>query len=110
MDIKGTINDETWIIDIKFGNAIYDSYWLQLESYARCLNDVDRIGVLHMKAQTRGVDKKGKRIQGKGWVLQEPPVDRDSLFKTWLALLEIYKYKNEGKTPKSLTLPKKIKL
>lgn len=109
-DLICTINGERWLVDFKFGNAVYDSHFLQIESYAQCLEGIDRVGILHMKALTRGEDKKGKKIQGKGWALVEPPVDREQLFNTWKALLQIYKYKNKGETPKSLTLPKKIKL
>jgi hypothetical protein len=108
-DIICTINGERWLIDIKFGNSIYESHFLQLEAYARCV-DVDRMGVLHMQASTRGADKKGKTLQGRGWRLEEPKVDREMLFNTWKAVLQIYKYKNNGETPKSLTYPKKIKL
>jgi len=107
-DIRCVIDGETWIIDLKFGNSVYDSHYLQLESYARCEVGIDRIGVLHMKAQTRG-ERKGK-IQGKGWQVVEPKVDREELFNTWKALLQIYKFKNNGETPRSITIPKKIKL
>ena len=110
VDLICIINDERWLIDFKFGNAIYDSYWLQLEAYAQCVGGIDRIAVLHMKSSHRGADKSGKKIQGKGWVLQEPPVERSVLFNTWKALLEIYKYKKNNETPKSITIPKQIKL
>ena len=109
VDLICEINGERWLIDLKFGNSIYESHFLQIESYAHCV-DVDRIGVLHLKAATRGEDKRGKKIQGRGWVLQEPPVDGETLFNTWKALLEIYKFKNGGELPRSLSIDKKIKL
>jgi len=109
MDILCTINEDRWVIDLKFGNAIYESHYLQLESYARCLDEkIDKVGVLHMNAQTRG-ERKGS-IQGRGWQLKEPSVDRVELFNTWKSLLQIYKFKNKGETPKSLTYPKTLKL
>jgi len=110
VDIICTINEERWIIDLKFGNAIYDSHYLQIESYARCLEGIDRVGVVHMKAKTRGTDRSGKKFQGHGWQLVEPKVDRETLFNTWKALLTIYKFKAGGEKPVSLTIPKTVKL
>lgn len=110
VDLICEIDGEVWLIDLKFGNYVHESYFLQIESYARCLEGIDRVGVLHMKSATRGEDKKGKKIQGKGWRLEEPPVDRETLFNTWKALLEIYKFKNEGSLPRTLSVDKKIKL
>ena len=107
-DLICTIDGVRWLIDFKFGNSIYESHYLQLESYARCLEGIEKIGVLHLNAKTRG-ERKGL-IQGKGWQLKEPSVDRDVLFNTWKSLLQIYKFKNGGETPKSISYPKKIKL
>ena len=107
-DLICTIDGERWLIDFKFGNSVYESHFLQIESYARCLEGIDRVGVLHMNAKTRG-ERKGK-IQGRGWQLVEPSVDRDELFNVWKSLLHIYKFKNGSETPKSISYPKKLKL
>lgn len=109
VDIQCTIGKERWIVDIKFSAAVYESNYLQVESYARCVEGIDNVGILHLRAATRGADKRGKNIQGKGWRLFKAE-NRDELWQTWLSLLNIYKFKNGGETPKSISIPKTVKL
>jgi len=97
------------LIDFKFSSAVHESYYLQVESYARCLEGIDKVGILHLRAATRGADKRGKNIQGEGWRLFEAE-NRDELWETWQALLKIYKFKAGAETPKSITIPKTVKL
>lgn len=74
LDRVSILNGETWLIDIKTGN-LYEYYWMQLAAYKQLFEasqdkiKIDRIGILHLNAKTRGEDKKGKSIQGYGWSL-----------------------------------------
>jgi hypothetical protein len=78
LDYLPMIDGVRWLIDHKFSNAIYPSHFLQSVGYAESWNEmfpdlkIDKIGILHLKAHTRGRDSKGKRIQGEGWQLIEP--------------------------------------
>lgn len=83
LDRVVTMNEETWLLDIKTGN-MYEYYWMQLASYKRLFEEwqmfvykkikvpIDRIGIIHLNAKTRGEDKKGKAIQGYGWAIETP--------------------------------------
>jgi hypothetical protein len=77
IDMPCVINGETWLIDHKTSNAIHRTHELQLCAYAHMWNEVhpdqpiDRVGVMWLKAKTRGIDKTGKKLQGKGWQVVE---------------------------------------
>lgn len=77
LDLVFELNNENWVLDTKTGNNIYDSHEFQIAAYAKMWNEenpdyaVDRCGILHLDALTRGADKQGKKIQGKGWQLKE---------------------------------------
>ena len=76
-DLVLEINGEKWLLDIKTSNSLHTSYDLQLAAYAQAWNElyeekIDRIGILWLKSSKRGEDKKGEKIQGKGWELYEP--------------------------------------
>lgn len=84
IDMVCRINGQVWLIDYKSGNAVYESHFLQIAAYAKAWNllnpqhKVERAGILHLKALTRGEDKKGEVIQGKGWKLEESEnIDND---------------------------------
>ena len=77
IDLPCEINGERWIIDHKTSNAIHKTHELQLCAYAKMWNEaypqqkIDRVGVLWLKALTRGPDRTGKKIQGEGWQVVE---------------------------------------
>jgi len=67
---------EMWIIDFKTSNNLQITYDLQGAIYAQCYEEcygknVDRVGVLWLKSKSRGEDKTGKKIKGKGWEMHE---------------------------------------
>jgi len=109
------IDGKTWLIDYKFGNAIYQTYWLQITAYKNAWNEihpnmpVEEIGILHLKAATRTEGKKGT-IQGVGWKLDTPSESHDRLFEIFLKTLDIYYFENKDPRPKNLIYPSKIKL
>ena len=67
---------EMWIIDFKTSNNLQITHDLQGAIYAQCYEEcygkgVDRVGVLWLKSKSRGEDKTGKKIKGKGWEMYE---------------------------------------
>ena len=67
---------EMWIIDFKTSNNLQITHDLQGAIYAQCYEEcygknVDRVGVLWLKSKSRGEDKTGKKIKGKGWEMHE---------------------------------------
>ena len=65
-----------WIIDFKTSNNLQITHDLQGAIYAQCYEEcygknVDRVGVLWLKSKSRGEDKAGKKIKGKGWEMHE---------------------------------------
>ncbi len=115
LDIICYINNELWIIDTKTSNQVYDSHALQLAAYAMMWNDsheekVKRIGVMHLKSQSRGKDKTGKKIQGEGWRLHEFEEPLNSLWDTFCDLRRIWDRQNHNYKPKNLSLPDRLKL
>jgi len=105
------IDGENWLIDIKTGN-MYSTYWRQVASYKVLWEHfnpqfkIDRIGILHLNAQSRTDGK----LQGRGWKIEEMPTDEVGadgkrgfelywhLFK--MSLHEWY-YQNPNATPKN---------
>jgi hypothetical protein len=77
IDLVLEINDKIWLVDIKTSNNLHKTYELQTAAYAVAWNEshtdvkVENRGILWLKASTRGADSKGKKIQGKGWKLEE---------------------------------------
>ena len=74
LEING--KNEMWIIDFKTSNNLQVTHDLQGAIYAKCYEEcyginVDRVGVLRLKSKSRGKDKEGKRLKGKGWEMHE---------------------------------------
>jgi hypothetical protein len=115
LDIVCKIDEWRWMLDIKFGNAIYDTYYFQLAAYKQSWEEtnpdnlIDKIGVLHLKAATR-TEGKGKVMQGKGWKVEEPKDEYKILLEQFNNALSIYNYKNPDPRPKNLILPSVVKL
>lgn len=130
VDLVCKINGETWMIDHKFGKSIYPSYFQQLVAYKRALEEmhedlkIDKIGILHLKAQTRTVKQPTEKKpndpwQGIGWQLVNPENDGatkklaakheitpiEAIWNNWLRTLGIYYYENPVPMPKNETYP-----
>ena len=74
IEIEG--KTEIWIIDFKTSNNLQTTHDLQGAIYAKCYEEcygktVDRVGILWLKSKSRGKDKDGKKIKGKGWEMHE---------------------------------------
>lgn len=107
---------ERWLIDTKTSNGIHTSHELQLAAYAKMWNEqhpelkIDRTGVMWLKAQTRGADKKGVSIQGKGWQIKEFPRHYEDAFKLYEHTRAIWDEENPDYKPKNLTYPDRFQL
>jgi hypothetical protein len=111
---------DRWLIDYKFSNAVYESMELQIAAYVYMWNithpkrKINRMGILHLKALTRGEDKKGKVIQGDGWKLHEPKMEIKDLWQAFLAVYSVFKFKQDRgllpKEPSLISYPITVKL
>ena len=69
---------------------------------------INKIGVLHLKAATRGRDKTGNVMQGEGWKLIE--CDFEHHYNLFLATLRIHREEYPDQKPKNRVYPAKIKI
>lgn len=114
-DLIVRFKDKLWLLDIKTSNSLHTSYELQLAAYANAWNEthdepITDIGIIWLKAATRGIDKQGKKIQGEGWQLKtfETPIDK--LLEMFTKVQDIYKLENPDAKPYTETLPISIKV
>lgn len=115
IDLVCKLKGKIWLLDIKTSNSLHTSYDLQLAAYAEAWNEthsdkIEEIGILWLKAATRGPDKKGEKIQGAGWQLKIPDHNLTDLFKIFTYIYEIYKIENNDFKPYIESLPTSIKL
>lgn len=113
-DLVVKIGEENWLIDFKTSNSLHKSYDLQLAAYAKSIEEtkgikIDRTAILWLKAITRGADKSGKKIQGKGWELKV--VDNiEENFELFKLIYRLYEIENPTTEPKFASYPITIKL
>lgn len=116
LDIVCDIAGERWLIDIKTSNYIHKTHELQSAAYAKMFNEknpdmiIDRVGVLWLKAATRGEDKKGKSIQGAGWQLKEFDRHYEDGYKLFRHVRAIFDEENPNYKPKNLIYPDRVKI
>jgi hypothetical protein len=104
------------LIDHKFSNGLADTYSIQTWVYKQMYEEVYGIQIdvranLWLKAQTKGADKTGKTIQGKGWKLVEHTEDElDKM--VFDCCHKIFMYMNRAKKliPQTKQYPRTIKL
>ena len=113
-DLVVKMYDQTWLLDLKTSNSIHKSYDLQLASYAKALGEckginIERTGIIWLKAQSRGPSKQKKVIQGKGWkLLQVDDIDKN--FELFKMIYELYKLENPTTEPIYNSYPTTLKL
>lgn len=116
LDITCMINGERWLIDTKTSNYIYDSHSIQIAAYKVMWDEINpeypvqRTGILHLRADTRGADKTGKKIQGKGWRLHEFEEPNETRWETFQHLRYIWDRCNPDYRPKNQIYPDRVKL
>lgn len=105
IDVAG----ETWLVDIKTSNAIYQSYWLQVAAYKNMVEveldmKIDKVGILWLNAKTRTT----KEFQGPGWqlVLKD---NTDEDLRAFKATNHLWAIENGSMKPKHLSYALSIK-
>jgi hypothetical protein len=116
LDIVCMIRGERWLIDVKTSNYIHKTHELQLAAYTKMWNiknpdfPIDRVGILWLKAQTRGEDKKGEKIQGAGWQLKEFEKSWQENWRLFQHVRAIWDEENPNYRPKNLIYPDRVSL
>lgn len=113
-DLVCEINGEIWIIDLKTSNHINDTYEIQTSLYKTCYEEcfqkkVAKTGVLWLKSGSRGPDKTGKKIKGKGWELIVPNRKHDKNIEIYQALRTIFDILNPKQEPNHFSFDTIIK-
>jgi hypothetical protein len=104
-DLIMLIDGELWLIDIKTSKGFYPEYGLQLAGYrwadsiilpgnpeAYPMPQIQRTGVLHLRPD---------QYSDTGWRLIEYPTTYEKDYIAFLACLELYRWKSEGRFTKS---------
>ena len=110
------VDGRTVLVDHKFANNLSSKYSVQTWVYKYMYEEtygveIDGRANLWLKAQTRGEDKKGKKIQGKGWQLVfHEEDDRDKI--VWEAAHTLFfdRYKDKTLEPLDRVYPTTLKL
>lgn len=108
------INGEVWLIDYKSSNYIHKGHELQLASYIALWNrfnpeqKVQKHGILHLKAQTRGESKTSGVMQGKGWQLKPYERPWHDAFKLFDYTKQIWHEENPNYVPKNEQYPDRL--
>jgi hypothetical protein len=115
LDLICKIGSERWLVDYKTSNAMQDTYFIQLAIYKEMYEDltgeeIDKVGVLWLNAKTRGADRTGKKMQGKGWQMLEPKESHADRMEDWTHLKAIHDRRNPTPSPADKKYPSKIKL
>lgn len=113
-DLVVEMDGETWLLDIKTSNSLHKSYDLQLASYAKAFKEckdinIQRTGIIWLKAHTRSASKKKGEYQGKGWKIVKSD-DIDKNFELFMNIYELFKLDNPNVEPVYKKYPTTLKL
>jgi hypothetical protein len=115
IDMVCKINGKTWIVDFKTSNYISKDHFIQIAVNAYTWNEffpelfIEKVGLLHLKAETRGPDKSEKKIQGKGWQIVEPPKHYKEYVPIFKRRYEEWFEENPNYKPAIYSLPTEVK-
>ena len=114
-DLVVRMRDELWILDIKTSNSVHTSYDLQLAAYTTCWNEtfeekVTKNGIIWLKSSKQKADKKGEKIQGKGWEIYESPRTIEENWNLFNKIYDLYKLENTNMEPAFNRFPLSVKL
>ena len=114
-DLVVRLRDELWILDIKTSNSLHTSYDLQLAAYTTCWNEtfedkIKRNGVIWLKSSKQKADKKGEKIQGKGWEVYESLRPIEENWSLFTKVYDLFKLENNNTEPVFNKFPTSVKL
>jgi hypothetical protein len=94
---------------------LHTSYDLQLAAYTTCWNEtfeekITRNGILWLKSSKQKADKKGEKIQGKGWELYIPEYTIEKNWELFTKVYDLYKLENPNDGPSFNKFPISVKL
>jgi hypothetical protein len=103
-DLVVEIEDELWVLDLKTSNHLQTTYDLQTAIYSKCYEEgfgkkVDRRGILWLKSSKRGIDKSGKKMQGKGWEIVESDRTQDEDLEIFRCVKKLFDLENPNPKP-----------
>jgi len=113
-DLVVKMDGEIWLLDLKTSNSIHKSYDLQLASYAKALKEcrdieIERTGIIWLKANTRGASKKKGVYQGNGWQIKI--IDEiEHNFELFQMIYKLYTLENPTTEPIYNSYPTTLKL
>ena len=98
-DLICEIDDVLWIIDFKTSNHLQTTYDLQSAIYAKMYEEcfgktAERIGVMWLKSKSRGQDKSGKKLKGKGWEIYESTRSQEENLDIFKSVKQIFDLEN----------------
>ena len=113
-DLVCEIDDVIWIIDFKTSNHLQTTYDLQSAVYTKMYEEcfgkkAERIGVMWLKSKSRGPDKTGKRLKGKGWEIYESPRSQEENLEIFKSVKHIFDLENPKHNPNNTTFPTTVK-
>ena len=114
-DLVVKIDGEIWMLDIKTSNSLHETYNLQLACYTQAWNEcfdtpIQRRGILWLKSGSRGEDKSGKKMKGRGWEIKECPNTLQEDVDIFKHLYEIFMVSVGKLKPLSEIYPTSVKL
>ncbi len=71
---------------------------------------IERIGIIWLKSTKQKEDKKGEKIQGKGWEIYEPERAIEDNLKLFEYIHELYKLEHPDVKPTSEHFPLEIQI
>ena len=113
-DLVVKLDGQIWLLDLKTSNSLHKSYDLQLASYAKALGEskginIERTGIIWLKAHTRSASKKKGVYQGKGWQIKN--IDNiDENFELFKLIYRLYTLENPNTEPIYNSYPTTLKL
>lgn len=113
-DLVVKMDGQIWLLDVKTSNSIHKSYDLQLASYAKALGEckgvnIERTGIIWLKANTRSASKKEGVYQGNGWQIKV--IDEiDHNFELFQMIYKLYSLENPTTEPIYNSYPTTLKL
>ena len=114
-DLVVKMRNEIWILDIKTSNSVHTSYDLQLAAYTTCWNETfeekaTRNGIVWLKSSKQKPDKKGEKIQGKGWEIVTSDKSIEENMELFLKVYDLYKLENPNQEPSFNQFPTSVQL